>query len=86
MASMATAGAPEPAKKRAAGEPTDRATKKPKKSVSVAGLFAKRPRTQQLQPGAGIDTGQKRHSTNPSEDVETARAKLHPVYLQVKGM
>ena len=71
-------------KKRAAdGAPERHAAKKPKKSISVAGLFAKKPRTarEHLQSSGG--TSRKRLSV---EDELTARAKRHPIYLDVKGM
>jgi len=70
-------------KKRAADEAPERLAKKPKKSISVAGLFAKKPRSARddLQPSD--DTSRKRLS---AEDELTARAKRHPIYLDVKGM
>jgi hypothetical protein len=56
--------------------------KKPKKSMSVAGLFAKKPRSEREHVVSsdgitGKDLG--------AEQILTNRAKRHPIYLDVKG-
>ena len=70
-------------KKRAANEAPKHHAKKAKTSISVAGLFAKKPRTvrEGLQPTDG--TSRKHRSV---EDELTAKARRHPIYLDVKGV
>ena len=70
-------------KKRAANEAPKHHAKKAKTSISVAGLFAKKPRTvrEGLQPTDGTS---RRHRS--VEDELTAKARRHPIYLDVKGV
>lgn len=78
---MATKGAArdlQPANKRVAQEVTDRPAKKPKKTISVAGLFPKKPQ----HSDAADDSARKVLS---AEDELTEKAKRHPIYLDVKG-
>jgi hypothetical protein len=69
-------------KKRAAGEATKHHAKKPKTSISVAGLFAKKPRAvrEDLQSIDGYSRKRLR-----VEDELSAKAKRLPIYLDVKG-
>lgn len=67
-----------PANKRVAQDATERPAKKPKKTISVAGLFAKKPQ----HSDAADDSTLKSLS---AEDGLTAKAKRHPIYLDVKG-
>lgn len=57
-------------------------TKKPK-TISVAGLFAKKPRPEhdQIASTDGIT-----HKQLTAEEILTAKAKRHPAYLDVKRM
>jgi hypothetical protein len=57
--------------------------KKPKKTISVAGLFAKKPRAEHDQI-ASTDGITRKQLT--AEDILTAKAKRHPAYLDVKRM
>lgn len=70
-------------KKRAADEAPKHHTKKPKTSISVAGLFAKKPRAARENPKSTDGTPRKSRSV---EDETTAKAKRHPIYTDVKGM
>lgn len=80
---MATAG---PARdlhsngfKRSAEDAPQHPAKKQKKTISVAGLFAKKTQL----PQSTDDTVRKRLSV---DDEVTAKAKRHPIYLDVKGL
>jgi hypothetical protein len=73
----------EATKKRPAGEAPKHHTKKPKTSISVASLFAKKPRT--VREGLQSSDGTSRKSRSV-EDERTAKAKRHPIYVDVKGM
>jgi len=73
----------EKTKKRPAGEAPKHHTKKPKTSISVAGLFAKKPRT--VREGLQSPDGTSRKSRSAEDDL-TAKAKRHPIYTDVKGM
>lgn len=56
--------------------------KKPKQTISVAGLFAKKPHTgrEQVASTDGIT-----HKQLSAEEVLTAKAKRHSIYIDVKG-
>jgi hypothetical protein len=70
-------------KKRPADEAPKHQTKKPKASISVAGLFAKKPRAVRENPTSTDGTSRKSRTV---EDETTAKAKRHPIYTDVKGM
>jgi hypothetical protein len=72
----------ETTKKRAADEAPKHHAKKPKTSISVAGLFAKKPRAVRENLQSTDGTSRKRLS---SEGEITAKAKRHQIYLDVKG-
>jgi hypothetical protein len=69
-------------KKRAAGEAPKHHTKKLKTSISVAGLFAKKTRV--VREGLQSTDGYSRKRIRV-EDELTAKAKRHPIYIDVKG-
>lgn len=83
MATQRLAGGFQPTSKRVADEPSpsQRHAKKPKKTVSVAGLFAKRPRPER-EKIASTDGITRKQPT--AEELLTARAKRDPIYLDVK--
>jgi len=57
--------------------------KKPKKTISVAGLFAKKPRAERDQI---VSTDGITRKQLTAEEILTAKAKRHPAYLDVKRM
>ena len=70
--------------KRAAGEaPQSQQRAKKPKTMSVAGLFAKKPRA---EPDQTASTGGITHKQLTAEEILTAKAKRHPAYLDVKRM
>lgn len=85
MATQRLAGDVQPTSKRVADEPSpsQRHAKKPKKTVSVVGLFAKRPRSER-EKIASTDGITRKQPT--AEELLTARAKRDPIYLDVKRM
>jgi len=83
MASIKQSRGIEPTTKRAADEapqPQQRA-KKPKTTISVAGLFAKKPRAEH-EHVASTDGITRKQLT--AEEILIAKAKRHPAYLDVK--
>jgi hypothetical protein len=83
MASLATSRDTKHTSKRAADDapqPQQHA-KKPKKAISVAGLFAKKPRAEREEVTSTDGITRKPPS---AEEILTARAKRHPIYLDVK--
>lgn len=72
--------------KRPASDATQGHHKKPKTTVSVAGLFAKKNCPQQENQNASSGANDKHAGDKPRKDSETARAKLHPAFIEVKGM
>lgn len=73
----------QPPTKRTANEPSQpqRHAKKPKQTISVAGLFAKKPRAEREQV-ASTDGITRKQPT--AEELLTAKAKRDPTYLDVK--
>ncbi|KAM0715262.1 hypothetical protein Q7P37_008760 [Cladosporium fusiforme] len=70
--------------KRAAATAAQHHAKKPKTTVSVAGLFAKKRPSQNEHEDPPDSTTRKQAGHGSREDVETARAKQHPAYIEVK--
>ena len=85
MAARRMATDEEPTTKRVADELSQpqRRAKKPKQTISVAGLFAKKPRADREQV-ASTDGITRKQPT--AEELLTARAKRDPTYLDVKRM
>lgn len=73
--------------KRAAGQAKQpQQPKKSKTTVSVIGLFAKKHQPQCEDGGTTSSATRKRADNRPLEDAETARARHHPAYIEVKGI
>jgi hypothetical protein len=84
MASLATSRDTRSTSKRVADEAPQpqQVAKKPKKTISVAGLFAKKPRAECEQVTSTDGIMRKPPS---AEEILTAKAKRHPIYLDVKS-
>jgi hypothetical protein len=83
MSSLATSRDTRSTNKRVADEapqPQQHA-KKPKMTISVAGLFAKKPRIEHDQVASTYGITRKQLS---AEEILTDKAKRHPIYLDVK--
>lgn len=73
--------------KRPAGqEKQPQQPKKPKTTVSVLGLFVKKHQPHCEDGGTTSSATRKRADNRPLEDAETARARQHPAYIEVKGI
>ena len=74
-----------PQKRAAAAPDKEHEAKKPKTVISVAGLFAKKTRPEH-ENGLPEDANtRKALRAKGLDDLETARAKRHPAFLEVKG-
>lgn len=84
MTSLETSRNIKPTSKRVADDapqPQQHA-KKPKQTISVARLFAKKPRTEREQVASTDGITRKQLS---AEEALTAKAKRHSIYIDVKG-
>lgn len=64
---------------------TQHPSTKPKTTISVAGLFAKKTQPQRENEDSTSSATCKHARTKSPEDDEIARIKQHPAYIQVKG-
>ena len=84
MASIKPSRGTDSTSKRAADEvPQSQKSAKKPKTISVAGLFAKKPRA---ETDHIVTTDGTAHKQLTAEEILTAKAKRHPAYLDVKRM